>query len=102
MATHKIVHIEIPATSGKESAEFYCTLFDWPVDVDPNFDYWMFNPSEGPVGGFSMMTEGGPIPTKPGDVLVYVTTDDIEATLARAESLGGKALVHTTEIPGTG
>jgi hypothetical protein len=35
-------------------------------------------------------------------VLVYVQTDDIEATLAKVESLGGRVLVPKTEIPTVG
>ena len=37
-----------------------------------------------------------------GDVLVYVATDDVQASLAKAESLGGKTLVPKTEIPKIG
>ena len=35
-------------------------------------------------------------------MLVYVGTDDIEASLAKAESLGGSTIVPKTEIPGQG
>jgi hypothetical protein len=34
--------------------------------------------------------------------MVYVGTDDIEATLAKAETLGGEILVPKSEIPGQG
>jgi uncharacterized protein len=36
---------------------------------------------------------------KVGEVLIYVVTDDIEATLAKAEALGAKTLTPRTEIP---
>ena len=35
-----------------------------------------------------------------GTVSVYVHTDDINATLAKAEALGGKIIVPRSEIPG--
>jgi hypothetical protein len=40
--------------------------------------------------------------TQAGEVLFYVSTDDIEASLAKAEKLGGKAVMPKTEIPGFG
>lgn len=101
MATHKIVHIEFPAADDKQAAEFYGQLFDWPTDVD-EAGYTMFNPAEGPVGGFNPLADGGHTPIKPGDVIVYVSTDNVEATLAKAESLGGRVLLGKTEIPGFG
>ncbi len=39
---------------------------------------------------------------KLGEVLIYVSTDDIDATLARVEALSGKTLEPKTEIPHTG
>jgi hypothetical protein len=60
----------------------------------------MFQPDPGPGGGFVKVGEQPPY--KPGEVLIYVSTDDIDATLAKAESLGAKTLVPKTEIPQTG
>jgi uncharacterized protein len=34
--------------------------------------------------------------------LAYVSTDDIDATLAHVEALGGKTLLPKTEIPHNG
>ncbi|MFI5272850.1 MAG: VOC family protein [Ktedonobacterales bacterium] len=36
---------------------------------------------------------------KIGEVLIYIFTDDIDATLAKAEALGAKTLTPKTEIP---
>ena len=38
----------------------------------------------------------------PGDVLIYIGTDDIEASLAKIQALGGKVVAPKTEIPQTG
>jgi predicted enzyme related to lactoylglutathione lyase len=98
-----IVHIEIPASDTKEAATFYNSLFDWKLEHDANFDYWQFEAGEGPGGGFVKIgEEGSSGVTRAGDVLIYIDTDDIEATLARAESLGAKILTPKTEIPGVG
>ncbi len=39
---------------------------------------------------------------KPGEALVYIGADDIEATLARVEACGGKTILSKTEIPHVG
>jgi hypothetical protein len=35
-------------------------------------------------------------------VVVYIGTDDIEASLAKVEKLGGKTVTPKSEIPGMG
>ena len=39
---------------------------------------------------------------KPGEVLIYIATDDIDASLAKINKLGGKTLVPKNEIPDIG
>jgi hypothetical protein len=102
MAAHPIVHIELAANNPEEAAKFYNNLFDWKIDVDHNHSYWMFTSEEGRGGGFNPVGTEGMFPVKPGDVLIYVDTDDIERDLARAESLGGKIIAPKTDIPGVG
>ena len=98
MSTHDIVHIEIPAADIKSGGKFYADLFGWKLEEFPEMDYVTFEPGEGPGGGFNKLSDD----VKPGDVMVYVSTDDIEATLTKIESLGGKTVVPKTEIPQTG
>lgn len=98
MSQHSIVHIEIPATDPASSSKFYGDLFNWKMQVDLALNYHMFEPASGPAGAF---VQAGETP-KIGEVLIYVSTDDIEATLAKAESLGAKVLEQKTEIPGVG
>ncbi len=100
MADHSIVHVEIPANNPADAGKFYSDLFGWNIQVDQAFDYHMFQADPGPGGGFVKVGENSTYKT--GEVLIYVSTDDIDATLARVESLGGKALVPKTEIPNTG
>lgn len=100
MANHSIVHIEIPANDPATGSKFYADLFGWNIQVDPSFNYHMFQAEPGPGGGF--VEVGGMGGYKPGEVLIYVSTDDIDASLARAESLGGKTVVPKTEIPNMG
>ena len=100
MSQHAIVHLDIPATDPASASKFYADLFDWKIHVDPTFNYHMFQAESGPGGGFVQVDEATGY--KLGEVLIYVWTDDIDATLAKVESLGGKTLQPKTEIPQNG
>ena len=101
MAEHSIVHIEFPATSPKEASDFYNGLFGWKHEEFPG-GYVMFDAGNGSGGGYNPVGTSGLFEVKPGEVLVYVNTDDIEASLARAEELGGKTITPKSPIPGMG
>ncbi len=94
MAEHRIVHVELSSTDLARSAAFYRELFGWKTEPYGN-DYVLFTPPAPPEGGFNPV--GGR--WKPGDVVFYVTTDDIPATLAKVEQLGGTIELPETEIP---
>jgi predicted enzyme related to lactoylglutathione lyase len=98
MSKHAIVHIEIPANVPHEASDFYAKLFGWKIMTDEAMDYVMFEPDDGPGGGFSRIGER----VKPGDVLLYIDTDDIAATLAEIEANGGSTVQPKTEIPTIG
>ena len=98
MSPHPIVHIEFSAKDREAAALFYQELFGWQVQQMPEANYATFNPGEGPGGGFSPVGENNPA----GTVMVYIDTDDIEASLAKAESLGATTVYPKTEIPNTG
>jgi predicted enzyme related to lactoylglutathione lyase len=100
MAEHPIVHIEIPANNLQAAGQFYADLFGWKTEDIPEMSYVTYQAPPGPGGGFTPV--GGPMGVKAGEVLIYVGTDDIEASLAKAESLGGQRVVPKTEIPGMG
>ncbi len=99
MSNHSIVHIDFSAQDLEAAATFYTELFGWKTQHWPEMNYITFEVDPGPGGGFSKVDGEN---TKAGDVLVHVATDDIEATLARVESLGGKTLLPKTEIPTVG
>jgi predicted enzyme related to lactoylglutathione lyase len=101
MADHSIVHVEFPATAPKEAADFYSKLFGWKHEEGQG-GYWMFDAGNNSGGGYNPVGSSGQFEVKPGEVIVYVSTDDIEASLANAEELGGKTIVSKSPIPGTG
>jgi predicted enzyme related to lactoylglutathione lyase len=103
MSNHPIVHIEIPAKDTKAAGKFYGDLFDWKIESDEMYNYVQFQAEGGPGGGFvDVGQSNAPVEYKTDSLLVYVSTDDIDATLAKAESLGGKILMLKTEIPQVG
>jgi predicted enzyme related to lactoylglutathione lyase len=100
-----IVHIEIPASNGAVAAKFYGDAFGWELSHDDSFDYWQFEPSAQPGGGFVNVSDGTNADmgsAKVGDLRIYIASDDIEADLARIESLGGARAGDPMEIPGVG
>ncbi len=99
MSEHKVVHIEFSAKEPKRSAAFYKDVFDWDIQDVPEMNYIMFDLGGGMGGGFPSI-DGESI--KEGDVMVYISTDDIGASLEKIEAAGGKTLVPETEIPETG
>ena len=98
MSTRNIVHIEIPSNDDAKAAKFYHDLFGWKIEREEAMNYTMWEPAKGPGGGFNPLSET----VKPGDVLIYVDSPDIEADLKKAEELGGKILAPKTEIPTVG
>ncbi len=100
MAAHPIVHLELFAQDPATSAKFYNEVFGWKIEVDPNFNYYQFAAEGGPGGGF--VVAGEQMPYKPGDIIPYISVDDIDAALKQVEGAGGKTLLPKTEIPGIG
>jgi predicted enzyme related to lactoylglutathione lyase len=99
MANHPIVHIEIPALNTRAAGQFYNEVFGWKVEADPTYDYVQFQAEGGPGGGFVTPGTSAPVEYKLDRLLVFLNTDDIEATLAAIEAHGGKTVLPKTEIP---
>src|SRR2546430_15662140 len=95
MTKRNIVHIEIPTTDRKVSAEFYHKLFGWEITSNDDMNYTMFDPHEGLGGGFTDQM-------KPGEILIHINSDDIEADLKQATALGGSVGAEKREIPRDG
>ncbi len=98
MTKRNIVHIEIPAVDAAKAGKFYHDLFGWEIESVPEMDYTMWDAGHGSQGGFNPLGEE----FKPGDVLIYIASEDIDADLKQAERLGGSVVTPKSEIPGTG
>src|SRR5262245_53619908 len=99
MSNHAIVHVEIASTDREAAGRFYAELFGWQVHQHPEMNYATFQADGGPGRGSNPVGAHG---AQPGSIMVYVSTDDIEATLKRAEALGGTTIMPKTEIPNVG
>jgi predicted enzyme related to lactoylglutathione lyase len=76
---------------------FYSQLFDWQItDMEAMPSYSMIDTGgeEGIPGGIGATQNGDS-----GHVTFYVRVDDIEASLAKAESLGGTKVMGPMDIP---
>ena len=103
--SHPIVHIEFWNNNPDAAAKFYSELFGWKIDRSPMpgdmpGEYVQFSSGEGSVAGAFPEADGEF--SQPGEVLVYVGTDDIPGTLKRVEELGGSTVAPEMEIPGIG
>lgn len=98
MGKRAIVHLEIPSSDREVTASFYADLFGWDYDhIDDPMPYTTWT-GENIGGGYTEVGEH----YNAGEVLVYVASEDIDADLEKAESLGGKVLIPRREIPGVG
>lgn len=95
--SHLVIHFEFGAPDGGALADFYGRLFGW--EVRPSGPgYWLLSPGGGALAGGVLQTSGG----IPSYFTVYVDVDDLEASLADAERLGGSRAVPPTSVPGVG
>lgn len=98
MTARPIVHIEIAGRDRLAAAGFYAEMFGWTYEnYSQPMDYTMFQ-SGNVAGGFLDADEN----YKPGEVVLYIDSQDLEADLARIEALGGAVLMRPTEVPGSG
>lgn len=97
--SHPIVHIEFSAHNHKEAGKFYADVFGWELQDWPEMNYTTFTSGEGaPGGGFNDVQEGNPA----GTTVIYIHTDDIEASSAKIKAGGGTLLGDAMDIPGVG
>lgn len=96
-AFNPVVHFEIGCRDSEKTQRFYGQLFGWRIQA------------AGPAAMISTGSEEGidghitSLGHEPHQyVTVYVQVEDIQGSLDKVESLGGKTLVGPTEVPGMG
>jgi len=105
----RAVHFEIHASNPPALIDFYRGLFGWSFNKWEGGDYWMIHtgPPERPGIDGGLLPRRGPAPQAMAAVNAFVITvdvDDIDAMLARAESLHQKGVVAVPKmaVPGIG
>jgi uncharacterized protein len=83
----KVVHIEIPAGDADRASAFYSGVFGWNIGASAmeGFDYRMFQVGENEGGAVMPSDKAG------SGLIVYMDTNDIEASIAKVRELGGSA-----------
>src|SRR3954451_22970791 len=93
--THPVVHFEVSGKDLDKLNGFYTELFGWETQKVPrDMPDAMIEKEDGGIAGGSGQAPGGN-----GHVTFYVGTDDPQATLDKAEQLGGKTIMPVTELP---
>jgi Predicted enzyme related to lactoylglutathione lyase len=84
--THPVLHFEVSGKNLDSLQAFYGELFGWKTQKIPgDMPYAMVEKEDGGIGGGI-----GQSPDGNGHVTFYVGTDDPQATLDKAEQLGGR------------
>jgi uncharacterized protein len=97
-----VVHFEVIGKDGEKLQSYYSELFGWEIDAGNPMNYGMVS-REGNVNPDGVGIGGGIGPGPEGyegHVTFYIEVPDVEAALAKAESLGGKRMMGPDEVPG--
>lgn len=93
---YPVVHFEVVGGDGLELQKFYSELFGWHIQNNPemeNYGVVDTHAGEGINGGV------GGTPDRNAMVTFYAAVPDPQATLDRAEQLGGTVAMPVMEIP---
>jgi predicted enzyme related to lactoylglutathione lyase len=93
-----VVHFEIIGKDGEKTKRFFADLFGWAIDDDNPMKYGLVDPGGDAEGRGIAGGIGGGMEGQEGYVTVYVEVDDVEAALARAESLGATRMMGPETI----
>jgi predicted enzyme related to lactoylglutathione lyase len=98
-----VVHFEVIGGDGEKLRRYYSELFGWDFGETVGPTNYAVVPREGNTNPDGIGIGGG-IGTAPegygGHVTFYVEVPDVEASLAKAESLGGTRMMGPDKIPG--
>jgi uncharacterized protein len=96
-----VVHFEVIGKDGEKLRGFYSDLFGWEINADNPMNYGMVQ-RDGNTNADGIGIGGGIGPAQEGSdgwVTFYVETGDVEASLQKAESLGGTRVMGPMDVP---
>jgi predicted enzyme related to lactoylglutathione lyase len=85
---------EVTGKDGKKLQDFYGGLFGWKIDANNPMNYGMTDASETGIGGGI-----GPSQDGSSNLTFYVSVADLQASLDKAEKLGGKTVMPPMDVP---
>lgn len=85
-----VVHFEIGCRDLAATKSFYAQMFDWKIGGDS-----MIAPGPNGIGGHLVALGHEPH----NYTLVYIQVEDLDASLAKAQALGGKKVLGPIQIP---
>ncbi len=95
-----VVHFEIIGKDADKLTSYYADLFGWKIDSNSPMNYGIV-PRDGNLTADGIGIAGG-IGGGPegyaGHVTVYIEVPDVEAALAKAESLGGSRVMGPEQV----
>jgi predicted enzyme related to lactoylglutathione lyase len=94
-SSNPVTWFEIAGKDGGNLQQFYSSLFGWKVDASNPMNYGMVEGKDGGIGGGITSSQDGS-----SNVTVYVSVDDLEATLDKAKGLGGQVVMPPMDVPG--
>jgi predicted enzyme related to lactoylglutathione lyase len=100
--TGSLVWTELLTTDVAKAQPFYTGLFGWKAEAMPMgpMTYTIYKNGSEQAGGMMQITkEMGPMPS---NWMVYFGVDDVDASAARATSLGGTIAMPPHDIPNIG
>ncbi len=94
----KYTHVEISALDRHAAAKFYGGVFGWEFTDFPDSNYSSTRGTDEVTTGLNPVNEDNPA----GNIIVYIETDNLDATMAKIKSMGGQIHGETLDIPGVG
>jgi predicted enzyme related to lactoylglutathione lyase len=99
----RVVHFEIPFDDGDRAREFYREAFGWTINEIPELHYNIVQTGPTAEGGFPAEVGyigGGMLKREsPTDrPVITIDVEDIDAALAKIESLGGMTVLGRQDV----
>jgi len=91
-----VVRFEIMGGKAHQLENFYQDLFGWKIESNNRMKYGMVDTGSqtGINGGVGTSQDGI------RRISIYIEVEDLDATLAEAEKLGGKTILPPSQVPG--
>ena len=91
---------ELQTRGARKAAEFYEQLFGWKLGGKDGADYIQFFNEDSPLGGFFELEGKTGLEQIPPNWMVFFAVDDVDASHAKARSLGATDMVPPQDFPG--